>query len=90
MSLREGYCAVFVMNADGSDQTNLTPKQQGDMDADWCSRAPSWSTNGRQIYFMSLRPATQGDAEIYLMNADGTGLQRLTSVVGTDGSPRTR
>ena len=29
MSLREGYCAVFVMNADGSEQTNLTPKQPG-------------------------------------------------------------
>ena len=25
-SFREGYCSVFRMNADGSDQTNLTPK----------------------------------------------------------------
>jgi len=90
MSLREGYCAVFVMNANGSDQTNLTPKHPGDLDADWCSRAPSWSTNGRQIYFMSFRPATQGDAEVFVMNADGTGVQRLTYSVGTDGSPRTR
>jgi Tol biopolymer transport system component len=90
MSLREGYCAVFVMNADGSGQTNLTPKHVGDLDADWCSRAPSWSTDGREIYFMSFRPATQGDAEIFVMNADGTGVRRLTYAVGTDGSPRAR
>src|SRR5678815_4657280 len=29
MSLREGYCAVFLMNADGSDPANLTPKAHG-------------------------------------------------------------
>jgi Tol biopolymer transport system component len=90
MSLREGYCAVFVMNADGSGQSNLTPKHPADLDADWCSRAPSWSTDGREIYFMSFRPATQGDAEIFVMNADGTAVRRLTYTIGTDGSPRTR
>jgi TolB protein len=30
MSLREGYCAIFLMNADGSNQTNLTPKGAND------------------------------------------------------------
>ena len=90
MSNREGYCSVFVMNDDGSDQTNLTPKDPGDTDAEWCSRAPSWSRNGRQIYFMSSRPSTQGDAEIFVMNADGTEVRRLTYSLGTDGSPRAR
>jgi Tol biopolymer transport system component len=90
MSSREGYISVFVMNADGSGQRNLTPKHTGDLDGDWVSRAPSWSTTGRQIYFMSSRPSTGLDTEIFLMNADGTGLTRLTNTIGVDGSPRVR
>jgi TolB protein len=90
MSSRAGYPSVFSMNADGSNQHNLTPKNPGDLDADWISRAPSWSTNGRQIYFMSSRPSTGLDAEIFIMNADGSGATRLTSSIGMDGIPRAR
>lgn len=91
MSTRDGYPSVFVMDArDGSGQRNLTPKTPGDLDADWISRAPSWSTNGRQIYFMSSRPSTALDTEIFVMNADGTDTTRLTTSLGMDGSPRVR
>ena len=90
MSARAGYVSVFVMNADGSDQRNLTPKDPGDVDSDWISRAPSWSTNGRQIYFMSSRPDTGLDTEIFVMNLDGTGATRITDSIGMDGSPRPR
>lgn len=90
MSLREGYCAVFLMNADGSDQVNLTPKNQGDPASAWCSRAPSWSRNGQQIYFMSFRPSTNGDIELFAMNRDGSGVTRLTMSSGEDGGPRAR
>jgi Tol biopolymer transport system component len=50
MSAREGYASVFVMNCDGSGQRNLPPKDLGDDEIVWISRAPSWSTTGRQIY----------------------------------------
>jgi Tol biopolymer transport system component len=90
MSARHGYPSVFIMNADGSAQTNLTPKGAGDLDSQWVSRAPSWSTTGRQIYFMSSRPSTGLDTEVFIMNADGTGLMRLTNTVGVDGSPNAR
>lgn len=90
MSMREGYISVWLMNADGSGQTNLTPKHSGDADNDWISRAPSWSTTGRQIYFMSSRPSTGLDTEIFIMNVDGSSATRLTNSVGMDGSPRTR
>ena len=89
MSLREGYCAVFLMNADGSNQTNLTPKEPNDPASSWCSRAPSWSRNGR-ILFMSFRPSTNGDVELFSMADDGTDLVRLTTSVGEDGGPRVR
>ena len=90
MSMRAGYISVFLMNADGSEPRNLTPKNAGDADSDWISRAPSWSTTGRQIYFMSSRPSTGLDTEIFMINIDGTGLTRLTNTIGMDGSPHGR
>jgi TolB protein len=89
MSFREGYCSVFLMTADGNNQTNLTPKDPADANNTWCSRAPSWSTDGREIYFMSLRPSTGGVTEIFVMNMDGSDLRQLTHT-GTNGSPRAR
>ena len=94
MSLREGYCAVFLMSADGDTPddpaVNLTPKTPGDANSAWCSRAPSWSRNGQRIYFQSMRPSTGGDVELFVMNPDGTGLERLTTTPGEDGGPRMR
>lgn len=94
MSFREGYCSVFTMNADGSDPVNLTPKAPADPTSAWCSRAPSWSRTGSQIYFMSFRPITGGSTaafnEIFVMNADGSDLVRLTYTAGEDGGPRAR
>ena len=53
------------MNADGSDQVNLTnnPAQdslQGDFE---------WSPDGRYILFHSDR---EGSVDVYVMNADGS------------------
>ena len=78
MSAREGYCSVFVMNSDGSDQTNLTPKPDGVPANQFCSRAPAWSRNGRQIYFSSFRPETNLFENIFVMNSDGGEVTRLT------------
>jgi TolB protein len=89
MSFRAGYCSVFRMNADGTQQINLTPKNPGDPSTSWCSRAPSWSTDGRQIYFMSFRPSTGGLNQIFVMNMDGTNVRQLTEF-GVSGSPRAR
>jgi TolB protein len=89
MSLREGYCAVFLMNSDGSNQTNLTPKNPSDSSSSWCSRAPAWSADGKAIYFMSFRPSTSGLSEIFSIEPDGTNTRQL-SFDGTSGEPRAR
>ena len=62
------------MNADGSDQTNLTNNA-------WDDIAPVWSPDGFRILFGS---DSDGDDEIYVMNADGSGLSRLTNNDGMD------
>ena len=43
-STRDGNHEIYVMNTDGSDQTNLTNNAGIDSD-------PSWSPNGSQIAF---------------------------------------
>ena len=89
MSLREGYCSVFRMTAAGNEQTNLTPKDPADSPTSWCSRAPSWSANGHEIFFMSFRPSTGGQNEVFVMKMDGANVRQLTET-GTNGSPRAR
>jgi Tol biopolymer transport system component len=39
---------------------------------------------------MSIRPGTGGTADIFVMNADGTGVERLTSAGGHDEFPTVR
>ena len=64
----QGAYDVYVMNADGSDQTRLTDNFGNDF---W----PIWSTDGTAIAFTSDR---DGTAQVYVMNADGSGQTRLT------------
>jgi TolB protein len=46
--------------------------------------SPAWSPDGSKLAFSSSR---SGDPEIYLANADGAGLKRLTNFHGPDVSP---
>lgn len=51
---------------------------------------PALSTDGTKIAFMSQEPSASGndpDYNIYVMNADGTGITRLTDTPGEDGFP---
>ena len=72
-SNRDGNSEIYVMNADGSNQTRLTNHPGFD-------GAPVWAPDGQRIAFTSGRG---GNAEIYVMNADGTGVSQLTDT--TDG-----
>ena len=68
---------VFIMNADGSDQTRLTHN-------DFQDSLPDWSADGR-IAFNTNRDA--GDHEVYSMNTDGSDQTRLTVSLGEDAHP---
>jgi TolB protein len=93
MSTRAGYPSVWVMTAEGEtavSAVNLTPKNPADASALWLSRAPAWSRDGKQIYFMSFRPSTNGDVELFVMQRDGSNVERLTNSQGEDGGPQAR
>jgi TolB protein len=77
VSRRDGNSEIYVMNADGSDQENLTRQSASDSD-------PNWSRDGRRIVFVSRR---DGNSEIYVMNADGSGLRNLTRAPSDDLDP---
>ena len=82
VSNRDGSNDIFVVNADGSGLRNLTRSRGNDRD-------PVWSPDGRVIAFQGrrARPSEVERAvcrghcdreEIYAVNADGSGLRRLT------------
>jgi Tol biopolymer transport system component len=81
-SSRTGNDEVFVMNADGTQQKNLTKNASEDGD-------PVFSPDGKRIAFYSARPIgpVQGDAEIWRMRADGTNPVQLTVNEDLDAAP---
>ena len=70
-SNREGGWGIFAINADGSGEANMVTISPGGGD-----EYSSWSPDGQNIAFHSYRSGTTAD--IYIINADSTGLTRIT------------
>ena len=68
---------IYVMNADGSNQTRLTNSNHMDIE-------PSWSPDGTQIAFMSDR---MGGPNIWVMSSLGGPATQLTFTKAPEGDP---
>ena len=79
-SNRDGNFEIYVMKADGSQQTRLTNNPAFE-------NRPSWSPDGERIAFISDR---DGNREIYFMKADGSQQTRLTNNSAFDARPMWR
>jgi Tol biopolymer transport system component/streptogramin lyase len=77
ISYRDNHNQIFVMNADGSGQTNLSNNPAWDM-------APNWSADGKRIVFYRYLADRY---VIVVMNADGTGQTQLTNNKAQDTFP---
>jgi Tol biopolymer transport system component len=77
-STRNEYPNLWVMQADGSNQTQISFNQYGEF-------MGSWTPHGSEFVFFSWR---DGDNEIFIMNIDGTLIRQLTDSAFNDIQPR--
>ena len=79
--VRPNRMELWVMNADGSGQRQIT--QLGG-----ANFGPSWTPDGQRLIFSSnYTEPRSGNFDLYLINLDGTGLKRVTTSVTFDGFP---
>jgi Tol biopolymer transport system component len=68
---------IWVMDADGSNQTNLTKTP------DTNEGQPAWSSDGTRIAFTSDQDEVGGFTDIWVMDADGSNQTNLTKTPDT-------
>jgi len=66
---RTGNWEIYSVQIEGGETKALTAGQGS-------NSAPTWAMGGSKVLFVSTRDAING--ELYLMNPDGSGVQRLT------------
>lgn len=76
-SLRTGNKDIYVMDANGSNETRLTTHSARD-------EGSCWSPDGSKIVFASDR---DGNYEIYIMDANGLNKTRLTNTSAAEFHP---
>jgi Tol biopolymer transport system component len=71
---------LYVMNADGTNETRLT--NTSELYAKVLAFSPVWSPDGKRIaYLRSIDVASgRSDSDIYVINADGSNPSSLTTV----------
>jgi Tol biopolymer transport system component len=79
--IRPGELEIYVMDADGSNQRQVT-------DLGAANFAPYWHPSGEKVLFSSnVHDPSGRDFEIFMIDLDGTGLTRITHSEGFDGFP---
>ena len=76
----QGYQSLGTVNAQGGDRQPLVP----DGMSGHVYPGPQWSPDGTKVAFSSNR---DGNFEVYVVNANGSGLVNLTKNAADDSSP---
>ncbi len=80
--VRPNKMEIWVMNADGTDQHQITHLGGANF-------APYFTPDGRRIIFSSNYKAPRsGNFDLYLVNLDGSGLEQVTTDPAFDGFPQ--
>lgn len=79
-NFRNGTSGIFAINPDGGGQDRLGPE---------FGYSPSWSADGQRLVFVGFSGENEQDfsQDIYVMNADGNGVERVTSGGAFEASP---
>src|ERR1035437_624011 len=79
--VRPNQMELWVMNADGSDQRQITHLGGANF-------GPSWTPDGKQLIFSTnYKNPRSGNFGLYLVHLDGSGLEQITTDEGFDGFP---
>jgi TolB protein len=80
--VRPNKMDLWIMNADGSDQRQITHLGAA-------SFGPSWTPDGQRIIFASNHHTDPklGNFDLFLINPDGSGLEQVTTAPTFDGFP---
>ena len=81
--VRPNRMEIWVMNADGSDQRQVTRLGAANF-------APFFTPDGRRIVFSSNHHVSprSGNFDLFVVNLDGTGLEQVTTSPTFDGFPQ--
>lgn len=89
---RNGFLDLYVMNADGSDQQNLTSSIQNennqynyftDSNMYWIFKV-SWSPDGKSLVFSN---ATANNIDLFTISAEGKNIERITNTPESEFTP---
>jgi Tol biopolymer transport system component len=79
--VRPNRMELWIMNADGSGQRQIT-KLGG------ANFGPSWTPDGKRLIFSSnYKQPRSGNFDLFLVSLDGTGLEQITTHESFDGFP---
>ena len=77
---RQGVSGIFTVAPEGGSQERIGPE---------FGYSPSWSADGQKLVFVGFSGENERDftSDIFVMNADGSGLQRVTTGRAYEESP---
>lgn len=78
---RDELSSLWVVDTDGSNERQITPEETS-AGQPFRPGHPWWSPDGSQIVFYDALGSTRyrgGESHIFVVNADGSGLQQLTN-----------